>query len=156
PANLARICSALSTVVQHRAGDRAAVIAVAGQAMVVQGLTGDVDSARRRVTTELPKAEGSRLDLGLAAAGAMLAASPAASARQVVELLTDGDLNQTPGDALSASVVALRDQGVALRVVLFDPKADGGLWRRLAGRSDVVGTFEALGPRRLTGSYRCR
>jgi len=113
--------------------DRAAVVVFQTAAEVLQPVTGD----RGALQTALAKlhgrvADGSRLDLGLAAAAGLLANPDAAANRPVIVLLTDGQPEDVA--ATRAIAAAVRDAGVTLYTVGLGADVDDRLLAELAGR----------------------
>lgn len=115
-------------------GDHAAVISFNEQAAVAAGLTGDLarlDAALAGLRT----ATGTRIDRGLAAAGAELAAGRRSGALPVVILLTDGLQN---GDAapVLAEAAALKAAGALVYTIGLGDAVDATLLREAASSAD--------------------
>lgn len=96
-------------------GDRLAVVVFNAEARVLAPLTGD-RAALRAALARVPTARGSRLDAGVALAGAVLAAVDPANPRWMI-VLTDGlPSPSTPADARAAAAAA-RTAGIVVDTI---------------------------------------
>ncbi len=113
--------------------DRAAVVSFNSGSDVVQGLTGDRVTLKRALDS-LATSPGTRVDLGLAAVRAALAAVRS-EARPAVVLLTDG---RQSGDTapVVAEAAALKDAGAVLFAVGLGADVDAGLLQQVASEPD--------------------
>jgi hypothetical protein len=132
-------------------GDRVAVVAFADRPVLLQLLTSDHAVAARHVAEELPRADGSRVDLALEMARRELDRS---SRRRAAVLFTDGDLNQTSATDLAGGISALAADGIGVRAVLFGDH-DAALWDALLGRGRSV-IYDPAMARSIGAGHRCR
>ncbi len=113
--------------------DRAAVVAFNDGAALVQGLTGDRGAVERALDA-LPRASGTRIDLGLEKAFEELSGPRRNGANlPIVVLLTDGRPSGGSEAAALAAAAALRSRGVAIFGIGLGADADGGLLVEIAG-----------------------
>lgn len=115
--------------------DQAGVVAFNHEAMVLQDLSGNRGSIQTSLVLLHGRvARGTRVDLGLAAARALLdGPGHHAGSRPVVVLLTDG---RSDDDAAAASqAAALRAAGVTLYTIGLGADADGDFLAGLAGEA---------------------
>ncbi len=106
----------------------------------------------RAALTGLATAQGTRIDLGLAAAGAALAAGGRTGARQVVVLLTDGIQSQgTPEDVLVAAT-AVKAAGALVYTIGLGADVEPELLRQVATSPDRY--FESPTAADLAEIYR--
>lgn len=113
--------------------DRAAVVAFNGEAQLVIGLTGD-RAALNAALDRLPRAAGTRIDRGLAAAQAELAGPRRQPANlPIVVLLTDGQPAEGTADLARREAEGLRRGGTIVFTVGLGADADGGLLIEVAG-----------------------
>jgi Mg-chelatase subunit ChlD len=122
--------------------DRAALVAYAGEAQVLAGLTGDPDTLEAALLA-LRTGSGTRIDLGLQQAGALLTGRADPQRRPAIVLLTDGR-QSAPGDVLGIAR-GLRARGIAIYTVAFGGDADTALLGAIAGRPDRVFVAEDAG-----------
>lgn len=113
--------------------DRAALVAYAGEAQVLSPLTGNPDQLEAALLT-LRTGSGTRIDLGLQAAGDLLAARSDTQRRPAIVLLSDG--RQSVIADLNGLGRALRSRGIAIYAVAFGGDADVEQLRAIAGRAD--------------------
>jgi hypothetical protein len=116
---------------QLGAADRAALVVFHHQAEVRQQLTGDMDVARTALQG-LATAEGSRLDLGLAAGQAVLAAATPAE-RRVLISVTDGMLSQVDATTVRQVASQVRAAGVTVYALAFGSGTNVELLQAVAG-----------------------
>jgi len=113
--------------------DRAAVVGFNDAATVVQTLTGD-RGALERSLARLPRAAGTRIDLGLAAALAELTGPRRrTTSLPVVVLLTDGRPSGGTERDVARQVEALGSAGAFIFTIGLGADADGGLLIAIAG-----------------------
>ena len=115
--------------------DRAALVAYAGEAQVLSGLTGNASTLEAALIA-LRTGSGTRIDLGLQQAGALLTGRADSQRRPAIILLTDGR-QSAPGDVLGIAR-NLRARGVVIYTVAFGTDADTALLSGIAGRADRV------------------
>lgn len=116
--------------------DHAALVAYAGEAQVLSGFTGDASALEAALLT-LRTGSGTRIDLGLQQAGALILTGGIGSRRrQAIILLSDGR-QSAPGDVLGIAR-GLRSHGIAIYTVAFGADADTVLLGAIAGRTDRV------------------
>lgn len=113
--------------------DRAALVAYAGEAQVLSPLTGDRDRLEAALLS-LRTGSGTRIDLGLQAAGELIAGRGDASRRPAIVLLSDG--RQSVVADLAGIARSQRARGIALYTVAFGGDADAALLCTVAGRPD--------------------
>ncbi len=131
--------------------DQAAVVTFNHTARREAGLTGDI-GALRAALTGLATAQGTRIDLGLAAAGAALEDGSRPGARQVVVLLTDGIQSQgTPEDVLVAAT-AVKAAGALVYTIGLGADVEPELLRQVATSPDRY--FESPTAADLAEIYR--
>jgi Mg-chelatase subunit ChlD len=117
--------------------DRVAIVAFNQAATRVAALTGD----RGRLLDALAglaTAPGTRIDLGLTEAGAVLAAADRPGAQQAVILLTDGLQNtaEAPNTAVVSAADRLKAAGVLVYTIGLGDAIDRELLRALASSAD--------------------
>ena len=119
----------------HLPRDHGALVTFDRAAVRRVELTGD-GAALKAALVNLPTAQGTRIDLGLAAAGAALAAGGRPEARQVVVLLTDGIQSVgTPADVLAAAD-ALKARGILIYTIGLGADVQPDLLRAVASSPD--------------------
>lgn len=143
--------------------DRAAVVGFEGAARLLAPLSGD-RTALDAALAGLEPHPGTRIDLGLTAAGAALDSGARPEAQQVVVLLTDGLQNQeaAPDAAVVAAAADLRAGGALVFAIALGDQVDlallgqitadpnrvhrsptaaelAGIYQRLAAELDCVG-----------------
>jgi Mg-chelatase subunit ChlD len=114
--------------------DRVALVAFSGEASLVQALSGDqlrVAGALDR----LPVGAGTRIDLGLDAATAALAARDTAHL-PVIVLLTDGQPSGTSAAEVEAAAARAAAAGFIRFTIGLGGDADMGLLERVAGSAE--------------------
>lgn len=142
------------------ATDRVAVIPFAAEVEVRAGLAQDRERALQALAA-LPRWNGSRLDLALAAAHAELEAGARERPEggRAIVLLTDGDLNQTEARELELRAAEIRAAGIRLLAVGLGADADPGLLARLAGARGRVFVTAEVAPMAVAaavgGAMRC-
>ncbi len=109
--------------------DQVAVVVYGDEAML-QVLTplGECCWAAGQALAQLPKYNGSRMDLGISSAAAQLV-GPAGrpEARRSIVVLSDGDLNQTPPQELLAAAATATRAGIVLQIVVLGDEYDSDL-----------------------------
>lgn len=115
--------------------DRAALVAYAGEAQVLSGLTGNPATLEAALLA-LRTGSGTRIDLGLQQAGALLTNRSDSQRRPAIILLTDGR-QSAPGDVLGIAR-GLRARGIVIYSVAFGTDADTELLAGISGRADRV------------------
>ena len=133
--------------------DRAAVVGFDGASRLLAPLSGDraaLDLALRGLEPH----PGTRIDLGLAAAGAALDAGARPEALRVVVLLTDGLQNQeaAPDDAVVAAAADLRAGGAWVFAIALGDRVDLPLLGRITADRDRV--YHSPTAAELAGIYR--
>ncbi len=118
--------------------DSGAVVAFNRTAEIMTELT-DSESRLLHALGDLPQAPGTRIDLGLAAAAAVLDGPGRTRANlPVVVLLTDGRPTLSTPDEVVLEAARLRDNGARIYAIGLGPDVDPELLRRVAGHPDRV------------------
>ncbi|RIL09326.1 hypothetical protein DCC79_11420 [bacterium] len=117
--------------------DHVGVVAFNRAAARAVELTGDADRVRAGLRG-LASAEGTRIDLGLAAAVDLVAAGRRPGALPVVVLLTDGlqNTDQAPNGAVLAQAAALKAAGARVYTIGLGGDIDRDLLRAVATSAD--------------------
>ncbi len=110
--------------------DRVALVAFDAEARRAIGLSGDRDAVAEALSS-LETGQGTRIDLGLAEAGRVLAESPRDAARRNVILLTDG-LQSGSAEPVIEAAGALREAGSRLFAIGLGADVDEAMLRRIA------------------------
>lgn len=115
--------------------DRAGVVSFNAAGSVESTLTGDA-AALGAALDRLATSPGTRIDLGLEAAGRVLAAGPRPEAKPVVVLMTDGRQN---GDAAPVlrQAEALKAAGATVYAIGLGVDVDSSLLRQLASAPEA-------------------
>lgn len=154
---------ALSVVDHLQPGtDRAGVLFYGDEELMhMRAPLAECCGAAKLALGEVPRFNGSRMDLAIERSVAELqqaARRPAAD--RVILLLTDGDLNLTPEEALLDSAGSARGQSIGLQIVVVGEGADLELLARVAGSPGRVHEVRAdwlPDPHRVLGPFpRCR
>jgi Mg-chelatase subunit ChlD len=114
--------------------DRAAVVSFDAGGRRAAGLTGD-RAALAAALAGLTTSPGTRIDLGLAEARAVLAAARRAEARPVVVLLSDG-LQSGPAEPVLAEAAAIKSSGATVYTVGLGADIDRALLATVATSPD--------------------
>lgn len=133
--------------------DRAAVVGFDGASRLLAPLSGDravLDAALRGLAPH----PGTRIDLGLTAAGATLDGGARPDALRVVVLLTDGLQNQeaAPDAAVVAAAADLRAGGALVFAIALGDQVDLPLLARVTAAPDRV--YRSPTTAELAGIYR--
>lgn len=110
--------------------DRVAVLAFDGSARRAIGLSAD-RAAVEAALASLEPGQGTRIDLGLLEAGAVLADAPRPEARRTVILLTDG-LQSGPSEPVFAAAADIKAGGASLFALGLGDDVDRAMLRALA------------------------
>jgi hypothetical protein len=143
-----------------RRDDRVAVVAFAGSATVTARLGGR--QAAQAALDDLPRWDGSRMDVALDVAGEELAAGARdrPGTAGTVLLLTDADLNQADVASLLAAADRVRAGGARILAVGFGAAVDTALLAAVTGSGgrvrDTGSTPHALLAASLAPDVRCR
>jgi Mg-chelatase subunit ChlD/DNA-binding beta-propeller fold protein YncE len=130
--------------------DHAAVVAFSRQSWTAVELTGDAGRLQRALAA-LSTTSGTRIDLGLAQAGRVLAAGGRSVAQPVVVLLTDG-LQNGAVDPVRGEAAALRQASAWVVTVGLGADVDRALLREIASTPEAF--FESPTPEDLAAIYR--
>lgn len=116
-----------------RAGVRIGLVRFNAVATDWAPLTDDLAAVRRALAEPIRPATGSRLDLGLGAAAAMLARAGPPAAHRAIVLVSDGLVFGATPDDVRAAAAAARAGGSVLYAVAVGPGAAAALLAEVAG-----------------------
>jgi hypothetical protein len=131
--------------------DRAGLVSFDREAVRRAGLTGD-RAVLNQALSGLSSAQGTRIDLGLAEAGATLSAGRRPDARAVVVLLTDGIQSQGSQQDVLDQATSVKGRGMLLYTIGLGADVQPDLLRQVASSPDRY--FPSPSPADLAEIYR--
>jgi Mg-chelatase subunit ChlD len=115
--------------------DRAGIVSFNAGGKTESALTGDA-AALGAALDRLASSPGTRIDLGLAAAGSVMSEGRRPEAKQVIVLLTDGRQNGDVAPVLRQAE-ALKSAGATMYAIGLGTDVDGALLRQLASAPEA-------------------